>query len=243
MAAQTAGAPPAAPKTAAPAAAAAPAPATAPAATAGAPAAAPALSAEQASYNFGMTFGEQLRHVGLNDDINVDAMTRGLKDSLGGKKLSPGDQQQLSQYVRNVREAAGTRNKNAAKEFLASNGQQKGIKTTASGLQYKILTPGDVKASSPRPEDQVTVQYRGKLLDGTEFDSSFSRGQPATMQANRVIKGWQEALALMKPGSKWELYIPPELGYDLNSPPGIPPGSLLIFDVDLLTVQAAPKAN
>jgi len=219
----------------------APAPAAAPSSPAATPAVAapPPLSAEQASYEFGMTFGEQLRHANLNEDINVDAMSRGLKDSLAGKKLTPTDQQQLSQYVRSVRDAAGTRNKNAAKEFLASNGQQKGVKTTPSGLQYKILAPGDVKAGSPHPDDQVTVQYRGKLMDGTEFDSSYSRGQPATMQANRVIKGWQEALTLMKPGSKWELFIPPELGYDLNSPPGIPPGSLLIFDVELISVQSA----
>ena len=203
---------------------------------------APLLTAEQASYDFGMTFGEQLRHAGLQEDLNMEAMTRGLKDSLGGKKLAPAEQQQLSAYVRGVRENAGIRNKNAAKAFLAGNGQQKGIKTTASGLQYKVVAPGDPKAASPRSDDTVTVQYRGKLLDGTEFDSSYSRGQPAVMQANRVIKGWQEALSLMKPGAKYELFIPPELGYDLNSPPGIPPGSLLIFDVELVSVQAAPAA-
>ena len=230
---------PVAPKAAAPARSASYIPVAAPTPVAAPPA---PLSAEQASYDFGMTFGEQLRHANLNEDINIDAMTRGLKDSLGGKKLSPADQQQLSQYVRGVRDAAGTKNKNAAKEFLASNGQQKGVKTTASGLQYKVVAAGDTKAASPRPDDTVVVQYRGKLLDGTEFDSSYSRGQPATMQANRVIKGWQEALSLMKPGSKYELFIPPELGYDLNSPPGIPPGSLLIFDVELVSVQAAPAA-
>jgi len=229
----------AAPKTAVPAGSASSIPVPAP--TPVAPPPAP-LSAEQASYDFGMTFGEQLRHANLHEDINMDALTRGLKDSLGGKKLSPGDQQQLSQYVRSVRDAAGTKNKNAAKEFLATNGQQKGVKTTSSGLQYKIIAPGDTKAASPHPDDTVTVQYRGKLLDGTEFDSSYSRGQAAQLQANRVIKGWQEALTLMKPGSKYELFIPPELGYDLNSPPGIPPGSLLVFDVELVSIQAAPAA-
>jgi FKBP-type peptidyl-prolyl cis-trans isomerase len=201
------------------------------------------LSAEQASYSFGMSFGEQLRHAGLNDELSVDAVSRGLKDALGGKKLSAAEQQQLAQYVRSVRDSAGVRNKAAAKEFLAGNGQQKGVKTTASGLQYKVVAAGDAKAASPKPDDQVTVQYRGKLLDGTEFDSSYSRGQPATMQANRVIKGWQEALQLMKPGAKYELFIPPELAYDLNSPPGIPPGSALVFEVELVSVQAAPKPN
>ncbi|MFO1465263.1 MAG: FKBP-type peptidyl-prolyl cis-trans isomerase [Steroidobacteraceae bacterium] len=216
----------------------------APAATAApTPPAPPALNAEQASYDFGVTFGEQLRHAGLSQDLSMDALTRGLKDAFGGKKLGAGDQQQLSQYVRAVRDQQGVRNKAAAKEFLAGNAHQAGVKTTASGLQYKVIATGDVKAASPKPDDQVTVNYRGKLLDGSEFDSSYTRGQPATFPANRVIKGWQEALVMMKPGSKYQLFVPPELGYDLNSPPGIPPGSLLIFDVDLVSIQSAPKAN
>lgn len=217
------------------------------AATAAAPSASPApaapttptLTAEQASYEFGMTFGEQLRHAGLQQDLSLDAVMRGVKDAIGGKKLSAADQQQLAQYVRAVREAQGVRNKAAAKEFLANNARQSGVKTTASGLQYKVIAAGDTKAASPKPDDQVTVNYRGKLLDGSEFDSSFAHGSPATFPANRVIKGWQEALVLMKPGSKYQLFVPPELGYDMDARPGIPPGSLLVFDVDLLSVQPA----
>lgn len=203
----------------------------------------PTLNTEQASYDFGMTFGEQLRNAGLGAELSVDAISRGLKDALGGKKLAPGEQQQLTQYIRSVRDAAGARNKTAAKDFLATNATQKGVKTTASGLQYKVIDAGDVKAASPMPEDQVSVQYRGKLLDGTEFDSSYARGQAATFPANRVIKGWQEALLLMKPGAKYQLFVPPELGYGMDARPGIPPGSLLEFDVELVSVQAAPKAN
>lgn len=222
--------PPAAPVTVKPAAAPPPPPA-------------PTLTADQASYDFGMSFGEQLRNAGLGADLSVDALSRGIKDALSGKKLGPGEQQQMSQYLRSVRDAAGTRNKAAAKEFLATNATQKGVKTTASGLQYKVIAAGDLKAASPQAEDQVSVHYRGKLLDGTEFDSSYTRGQPATFPANRVIKGWQEALLLMKPGSKYQLFVPPELGYGMDARPGIPPGSLLVFDVELISVQPAPKTN
>jgi len=233
----------------APSAASAPAAATS-AAAPSAPAAAtpppaptsPTLTPEQARYEFGMTFGEQLRHAGLQQDLSLDAVMRGVKDAIGGKKLTAADQQQLAQYVRAVREAQGVRNKAAAKDFLANNSRQGGVKTTASGLQYKVIAAGDTKAASPKPDDQVTVNYRGKLLDGSEFDSSFAHGSPATFPANRVIKGWQEALVLMKPGSKYQLFVPPELGYDMDARPGIPPGSLLIFDVDLLSVQPATPA-
>ena len=98
----------------------------------------------------------------------------------------------------------------------------KGVKTTTSGLQYQILIPGDSKAASPKLADTVTVQYRGKLLDGTEFDSSYARNQPATFPVNGVIQGWQEVLPLMKPGSKWKVVVPPELGYGSTPRPGIP---------------------
>jgi len=189
-----------------------------------------------------MTFGEQLRHAGLQENLVLDAVMRGVKDAIAGKKLSSSDQQQLAQYVRAVREAQGVRNSAAAREFLASNAHQSGVKTTASGLQYKIVASGDTKAASPGPTDQVTVNYRGKLLDGSEFDSSYARGQPATFPANRVIKGWQEALVLMKPGSKYQLFVPPDLAYGMDARPGSPPGSLLIFDVELVSVQPSAQA-
>lgn len=220
-----------------------PAPAAPSAPVAPAAPAAPVISAEQASYNFGMSFGEQLRRAGLTQDLSMDALLRGLKDAVGGKNLTAAENQQVGQYVRSVRDASGLRNKAAAKEFLAGNAQKNGIKSTPSGLQYKVIEAGDTNAASPKPDDQVTVQYRGKLMDGTEFDSSYANGKPAVMPANRVIKGWQEALALMKPGSTYQLFIPPELAYDMSAPPGIPPGSLLIFDVQLVSIQPAPKSN
>jgi len=141
--------------------------------------------------------------------------------------------------VRAIAEAAAARNKAAAKDFLARNAHEKGVVTTASGLQYKILSAADKKAAPIAPTDKVTVDYRGKLLDGTEFDSSYSRGVPATFPVNGVIKGWQEALVLMKPGAKWQLFIPPELAYGPTPKPKIPPNSLLIFDVTVLSAEAA----
>jgi len=212
----------------------------APPAAATAPPAAP--SAEQTSYLFGLTFGEQLNRVGITDQVSLEAITRGIKDGLHGKKSTPADQQQVQAYVRSVMEAATSKNQAAAKEFLERNGKEKGVKTTASGLQYKIITAGDATAAAIKPTDEVSVQYRGKLIDGTEFDSSYSRGVPATFTVQGVIKGWQEALALMKPGAKWVLYVPPELGYGESPKPGIPGGSLLIFDVELLSVKPSAAA-
>jgi FKBP-type peptidyl-prolyl cis-trans isomerase FklB len=214
-----------------------------PASTAPTPAApaagdpAPAPNPDQISYTFGLTFGEQMHSVGITDQVSIDAITRGLKDGLQGKRSNPADRQQVQLFVRSVMEAGMAHNKAAAKEFLAHNGQEKGVVTTASGLQYKIIAPGDRKAAAIAPTDEVTVQYRGRLLDGSEFDSSYSRGTPATFKVNGVIQGWQEALVLMKPGAKWQLFVPPELAYGAGPKPGIPGNSLLVFDVEVVSVK------
>ena len=207
---------------------------------AAAPAAAPA--GESPSYGSGLMVGQSLHLNGITTELDIDAFVRGLKDALGGKVPTAEDTQRVQQFVTGIRDAVGGRNKEAARAFLEKNGKQKGVVTTASGLQYKIIAAGDAKAASPGPTDQVTVQYRGKLLDGTEFDSSYKRGQPATFAANGVIKGWQEALVLMKPGAKWELFIPPDLAYDMKPPPRsvIPLGAALVFDVELLSVNKPP---
>lgn len=202
---------------------------------------APAAVAPSPSYSAGLQVGESLHRAGVTTELEVDAFTRGLKEALAGKESTPEDKERVRQFVAEVRNNVVTHNHNAAREFLAKNGAVNGVVTTSSGLQYKILEAGDDKAASPVPTDKVTVQYRGKLLDGTEFDSSYSRGTPASFQVNGVIPGWQEALVLMKPGAKWQLFIAPELAYDLNSPPKIPPGSLLLFDVELVSIGAAAK--
>ncbi len=194
----------------------------------------------QASYSIGISMGEQLRATGLTpDSIAVDRLTQGLRDALSGKvKMSPSDQENISSIIRTARASVLETNHTAAAAFLAENGKKKDIVTTASGLQYKVVAPGT--GASPKPTDEVSVNYRGTLLDGTEFDASAKHGGPATFPVNGVIPGWQEALGLMKPGAKWQLFVPPKLAYDAESQGAIPPGSLLVFDVELLTVK--PRA-
>jgi FKBP-type peptidyl-prolyl cis-trans isomerase FklB len=217
-----------------------PPPATAPGADP-----APAATPEQISYDFGLIFGSQMHAAGITTEVVPEAVLRGIKEGLQGKQPAAADQQQIQAFVRAVGEKASARNQAAAKDFLAHNGKAKDVVTTASGLQYKIIAPGDKKAPAISATDNVTVDYRGKLIDGTEFDSSYSRGVPATFPVNGVIKGWQEALVLMKPGAKWQLFVPPELAYGSTPKPGIPGGSLLIFDVSLVSSESGgtpPKA-
>ena len=226
--------PPASGSAAAPAAA---APAGKPAAK-GQAAAPDPRSAE--SYSLGLMWGEQLRNTGVTPGaINSAKIAQGIRDAMSGK-VTVGDQDR--ENIRQLATSAGEANHRAAARFLAENGKKPGIVTTKTGLQYQEVRAGS--GDSPKPNDSVTVNYRGTLLDGTEFDSSYKRGQPATFEVDRVIPGWTEALQLMKPGSKWKLFIPPQLAYDLRSRPPIPPGSALIFDVELLSVKpaAAPAA-
>jgi FKBP-type peptidyl-prolyl cis-trans isomerase FklB len=195
----------------------------------------------QGSYSLGVLMGLDLRRYGLSPSaISFEKFQQGLKDSMSGKtKGSTQDQQYVQALILHSQHMAASTNRVAAQKFLAENGKRQGVRTTPSGLEYKVLNEGS--GPSPKPSDTVTVNYRGTLLDGTEFDSSYKRGQPATFQVDRIIKGWQEALVLMKPGAKWELYVPPDLAYGDNAPGGlIPPGALLKFEVELLKV--APPA-
>jgi FKBP-type peptidyl-prolyl cis-trans isomerase FklB len=203
---------------------------------------APALSNDQASYLFGLTLGEQLHGIGI-PDVQLDAVSKGVKDAMAGKKSTPAERQQLNEYARAAVQVSAAHNKTAAQDFLTKNGKEKGVQTTASGLQYKVIKAGDSKTPLVSATDEVTVNYRGKLIDGTEFDSSYSRGQPATFPANGVIKGWQEALVMMRPGAHWELFVPPELAYGPAPRPGIPANSALIFDVEVLSAKPKPAAS
>lgn len=200
----------------------------------------------QASYSLGVLMGTQLHQFGLNESqVDFHKVEQGLRDVVSGKASpSAADEQKVQELIRKSRSAAAEKNEAAARRFLADNAKRPGVRTTASGLQYKVLSPGS--GAEPQPTDEVTVNYRGTLLDGTQFDSSYERGKPATFPVNGVIKGWQEALVLMKPGAKWQLFIPPELAYGENSRPPIPPNSLLKFDVELLSVKpqsAKPNAG
>jgi FKBP-type peptidyl-prolyl cis-trans isomerase FklB len=194
--------------------------------------------ASSASYSVGVSMGEQLRASGVPPElINAQQLAQGVHDAISGKaSMTDKDRENLRGLVDSV----GESNHRAAAKFLAENGKKSDVVTTASGLQYKVVAAGC--GASPKPNDEVTVNYRGTLINGTEFDSSYKRGQPANFQVNRVIPGWTEALGLMKPGAKWQLFIPPQLAYDLRSAPPIPPGSALIFEVELVSVKAAPPS-
>jgi FKBP-type peptidyl-prolyl cis-trans isomerase FklB len=201
---------------------------------------APPPSPEQISYLIGLIFGAQVHNTGVPAaSISQDALARGIREGLNGKAPTPEDQRQVQAFARSIGEAQAAKNDAAAKDFLAKNAKDKNVVTTASGLQYKILASGDKKAPPIGPTDKVTVHYRGKLLDGSEFDSSYSRNEPATFPVNGVIKGWQEALVMMKPGAKWQLFIPPDLAYGARAQAKIPPNSLLIFEVNLLSAESA----
>lgn len=197
---------------------------------------------EKGSYSLGVILGTQLHKLGITpDSVAFDKVAQGMRDVVKGTaKASAKDQQNVQALLVASRANVAARNKAAARKFLAANAKRKGVKTTASGLQYRIIKAGS--GAPPHSSDTVTVNYRGTLLDGTVFDSSYDRGMPATFPVDHVIKGWKEALVLMKPGSKWELYIPPQLAYGDDSPPPIPPGSLLKFEVELLKVQPAGTA-
>jgi FKBP-type peptidyl-prolyl cis-trans isomerase len=194
-----------------------------------------AAKASSASYSVGLSMGEQLRASGVPPElINSQELAQGVRDAVSGKaSLTDKDRDN----IRGLVNAVGESNHAAAAKFLAENGKKPNVVTTASGLQYKVLNAGS--GESPKKTDEVTVNYRGTLVNGTEFDSSYRRGQPATFPVNGVIPGWTEALGLMKPGAKWELYVPPQLAYDMQSRPPIPPGSLLIFEVELLNVKGS----
>jgi FKBP-type peptidyl-prolyl cis-trans isomerase len=195
------------------------------------------------SYSLGVSMGEQLRASGVSPtQVNSTRLAQGVHDALGGKKeMTDADRQKITALLKSAYESQADNNHRAAAKFLAENAKKADVVTTASGLQYKVLAAGS--GQSPKPTDEVTVNYRGTLLDGTEFDSSYKRGTPATFQVNRVIPGWTEALQLMKPGAKYRLFIPPQLAYDMRSRPPIPPGSMLLFDVELLSVKAPPAPS
>jgi FKBP-type peptidyl-prolyl cis-trans isomerase FklB len=194
------------------------------------------------SYSLGVLLGTQLRRLGLSEhSIAMDQVTRGLRGVLNGSaKATAADTQNVQDFILATRAAIASKNQAAARKFLAANAKRKGVITTPSGLQYRIVRPGS--GASPRPTDAVTVNYSGSLLDGEVFDSSYRRGMPATIFIDHMIKGWQEALMMMKPGAEWELFVPPQLAYGDNSPPPIPPGSLLEFKVELLSVKPAVGA-
>ena len=197
------------------------------------------MTPEVGSYDVGLMLGSQLEHNGLVPILSYDALIRGLKDAVGGHVITAEERDGGIRFMRDARDALAEKNRAAGREFLERNAKQPGIMTMPSGLQYRVLAPGDPSGKSPAPTDQVTVRYRASLADGTEFDRSDTHDRPATFRVNSVFKGWQEAFLAMKPGAKWQLFVPPELGYGATSPPSVPPGALLVYELELLRVDPA----
>jgi FKBP-type peptidyl-prolyl cis-trans isomerase FklB len=204
---------------------------------------------EKESYAMGMNIGMGLHHQGLSLDPALVA--RGMRDALnGGKTALTEDEARAAVHqfqteahqrmeAKAQEEAGGNRKEGEA--FLAANKSKDGVVALPSGLQYKILTAGN--GPKPTASDTVTCNYRGTLLNGKEFDSSYKRGQPASFPVSGVIKGWTEALQLMPVGSKWQLFVPADLAYGDHAPPGaeIAPGDTLIFEVELLSIGEQKK--
>jgi FKBP-type peptidyl-prolyl cis-trans isomerase FklB len=204
------------------------------------PGSATPLSAELSSYDVGLLLGSQLEHNGLAPKLVVDELVRGIKDSLGTHIITADERDAALQFMRGARNSIAEKNRGEGREFLARNAQQPGVVALPSGLQYRIVTPADATGPSPTSTDQVTVRYTAAFADGTVFDRSDTHDRPASFRVNSVFKGWQEAFLKMKPGAKWQLFIPPELGYGNNPPPSIPPGAVLVYEIELLRIDAAP---
>lgn len=204
----------------------------------------PALKTEvdKVSYIIGTQIARNFKSQDI--EINLEPLMWGLKDVLGSKELalSQEEMQQVytsfqqrmraKQAAKAAKEAA--ENLDKGKAFLEQNKAKEGVKVLPSGLQYKVITEGT--GAIPTADSKVKTHYRGTLIDGTEFDSSYKRNQPAEFAVKGVIKGWTEALQLMKEGAKWELYVPADLAYGERGRPGIPPNSVLIFEIELLEV-------
>src|SRR5690349_4610362 len=199
---------------------------------------------DKASYAIGLNIGRSMHKDSVDVDPNI--VLRGMKDGLAGAKPLLTDdearatmlalQAELRKKQEEKLQALSESNKKEGDAFLAENKSKDGVVTLPSGLQYKILTEGT--GPKPTPTDSVVCNYKGTLLDNTEFDSSYKRGQPATFPVTGVIKGWTEALQLMPVGSKWQLFIPPELAYGERGAGGqIGPNATLIFEVELLSIQ------
>jgi len=199
---------------------------------------------DKASYAIGCKIGNDFKRQSV--DINPQVLLRGMTDALTGtpKALTEGEMQEvmmtfsqeLQKKQREATEKAAMKNKKEGAEFLAKNKLHEGVKVTPSGLQYRIIKAGN--GDNPKPSDTVTVHYRGTLIDGTEFDSSYKRNEPATFSLSGVIPGWTEALQLMKPGGKYEFFIPSNLAYgERGAGNTIGPDAVLIFSVELISIN------
>lgn len=199
---------------------------------------------EKISYSIGTEIGKNFKKQSI--DVDPEVLLKGIQDGTSGGKALMTEQEirdtltafQKERMAKQEEETKklGEKNRKEGEAFLAANKKKEGVKTLASGLQYKVIKPGTGK--KPKSTDTVTTHYRGTLIDGTEFDSSYNRGQPATFPVHGVIPGWTEALQLMEEGAKWQLFVPSKLGYgERGAGQEIGPNATLIFEVELISVQ------
>ena len=198
------------------------------------------------SYFIGLSVGKSLKDQSHLEDFNSAAMKKAIDDIYSGKEIAYSDekiQQFLNSFFMKQQAAIDQKNLEEGRKFLEENKSKPGVKTTESGLQYKVLREGT--GPTPGPNDTVVCNYKGTLINGEEFDSSDKRGEPATFVVKNVIKGWQEALEMMKEGGKWELYVPTELAYGTRVRQGgkIEANDALIFEVELLKVKKGPAGK
>ncbi len=200
---------------------------------------------DRVSYSIGVNIGNSVKLQDLQ--LNPEMLATGVKDALSGGKTLLTEQEvrdtltAFQQELKTQQLARGENNKKAGEAFLAENKKKEGVKTLASGLQYKILKEG--KGKKPKATDTVKTHYKGTLIEGKEFDSSYKNGEPVTFAVTGVIRGWTEALQLMPVGSKWQLFIPAALAYGESGNGPIPPNSTLIFEIELLSIEAEGKGQ
>lgn len=198
---------------------------------------------DKESYSLGYQFGQSMKAQGI--DLDLEIYASGIRDAVNGATPQLTQEEMRNTVTELQKKLAAARHrglkemadKNLAdgKAFLEENKTKEGVVSLPSGLQYTVLAEGSGK--TPKATDSVTVNYRGTLTNGTEFDSSFKRGQPATFEVGKLIRGWSEALQLMKEGAKWQLFIPPALAYGDRGTGPIPPNSTLVFEVELISIK------
>ncbi len=199
---------------------------------------------EKLSYSLGVMMADQLKQ--QFEKVEANALSQGIKDAIAGSQLKVSREEmpklieaaytKKQKQIQEERKVQAEANLKKGKDFLAENAKKSGVTTLDDGLQYKVITAG--KGEKPSDTDEVTVNYEGRLIDGTVFDSSYDRGKPTTFRLNQVIKGWQQGLKQMPKGSTWELYIPADLAYGPNGASGaIGPNEVLIFKVELLDIK------
>jgi len=198
----------------------------------------PETEMEKVSYSLGVNMASSVKSQGL-ESIDANAVAKAFNDVFEGKDLDISEEESMSilqEFFGKLQAEKSAKANEAGKTYLAENAKKEGVTTTESGLQYEIINSG--KGAKPAPSDQVTVHYHGTLLDGTVFDSSVDRGEPASFGVTQVIKGWTEALQLMSIGDKWKLTIPSDLAYGDQGAGGmIGPGATLVFEVELLGIK------